>query len=204
VRTIVASSTQSVAFQEFKVYDHTRQGRDWTSLVGPTQCAIFFKDFETAAPLSQDGVAFAKLTDCTFLVFDRLDDARRFCEQQVHYHPSLCCELFDCRGKVKPPLLVVLHPKVAEKDELSESWVRRRKIIAIASFLCAIPLFVWDWQSDGYLILPTVVGINLILFGARLLFWNSAGRKRVQEQAGSLKKHLLREKQSGQESSGPQ
>jgi hypothetical protein len=200
----VASSSQSAPFQEFKVYDQTRQGRDWMSLVGPTQCTVFFKDFETAAPLTRDGVAFAKLTDCTFLLFDRLEDARRFCEQQVLQNPALCCEIFDCRGKVKAPMLVVINPDVAEKDELSESWVRRRKIVAIASFLCAIPLFVWDWQSDGVLILPTVVGINLILLGARLLFWNSAGRKRIQEQARSLESHLLREKENGHESPGPQ
>lgn len=46
-------SYQPRAFREFKVYDKTRQGRDWMSLVGPTQCAVFFKDFQTAAPLSR-------------------------------------------------------------------------------------------------------------------------------------------------------
>ena len=184
------------AFREFKVYDKTRQERDWMSLVAPTQCAVFFKDFQTAAPLSRDGVAFRRMTDCTFLVFDRLEDARRFCEVQVKEHPSLCCEVFDFEGKAKPPLLVVVNPSVAEQDELSASWVRRRKIIAIASFLGAIQLSVWDWRTGSYLILPTVVGINLIVFGLRLLYWNTARNDRSQEQTLRLERHRRREAES--------
>src|SRR5689334_20745808 len=145
-------SYQPGAFREFKVTDKTRQGRDWMSLLTPTQCAVFFKHFQTAAPCSRDGVAFDRMTDCTFLVFDRLEDARRFCEEQVNRHPAMCGEVFDFEGRAKPPLLVVVHPSIAEKDELSAPSVRRRTIIAIVSFLCAIPLFVWDWKTGSYLI----------------------------------------------------
>jgi hypothetical protein len=185
------------AFREFKVYDKTRQNRDWMSLVAPTQCAVFFKDFQTAAPLSRDGVAFDRMTDCTFLVFERLEDAQRFCEVQVKEHPSMCCEVFDFEGKAKPPLLVVVNSSVAEKDELSASWVRRRKIIAIASFLGAIPLLVWDWRTGSYLIVPTVVAINLIVFGLRLLYWNTGRSDRSQEQSRRLESHRRREAESG-------
>ena len=194
------SSSQSGAFREFKVYDKTRQGRDWTSLVGPTQCAVFFKDFQTATPLSRDGTKLNKMTDCTFLVFDRFEDARRFCESQVKQYTSMCCEVFDSDGKAKAPLLVVLNPSLAEKDELSASSVRRRTIIAIVSFVCAIPLFVWDWKTGSYLILPTVVGINLIVLGLRLLYWNTARSDRMREQAHRLENHLRREEESGRKS----
>jgi hypothetical protein len=153
------------AFREFKIYDKTRSSRDWTSLIGATQCAVFFKDVHTAAPLSHDGIAFDRMTDCTLLVFDRLDDARRFCEVQAKVHPWVCCEVFDWEGKAKPPLLVVVDSSVAEKDELSGSWVRWRTTLATILFACAIPLFVWDWKLDGSLILPTVVGINMIVAG---------------------------------------
>jgi hypothetical protein len=193
-------SCQPGAFREFKVYDKTRQGQDWMSLLTPTQCAVFFKDFQTAAPLSRDGVVYDKMTDCTFLVFDRLEEAQRFCEAQVKEHPSMCCEVFDFEGKAKPPLLVVVNPSVAEKDELSASWVRRRKIIAIASFLGAIPLLVWDWRTGSYLIVPTVVGINLIVFGLRLLYWNAARSDRSQEQSHRLESHRRREAESGRKS----
>lgn len=189
------SSSQSGAFREFKVYDKTRQGRDWTSLVGPTQCAVFFKDFRTAEPLSRGASALRKMTDCTFLVFDRLEDAQHFCQGQVKQHPSMCCEVFDSEGKAKPPLLVIVDSSVARKDELSPSWVRRRKILAIVSFVCAVPLFVWDWKTGGYLILPTVVGINLVFLGLRLLYWNTALRDRTRERARRLKNHLRREQE---------
>jgi hypothetical protein len=187
------SPCQSGAFREFKVYDKTRSPRDWMSLVGATQCAVFFKDVRTAAPLSHDGIAFDRMTDCTFLVFDRLDDARRFCEIQTKAHPWVCCEVFDWEGKAKPPLLVVVDPSVAEKDELSGSWVRWRTTIAIILFAGAIPLFLWDWKSDGSLILPTVVGINMIVAGLRLLYWNTARSERNREQAQRFEEHLKRE-----------
>jgi hypothetical protein len=187
------SSSQHGLFREFKVYDKTRPSQDWMSLVGVTQCAVFFKDVQTAAPLSHDGIALDRLTDCTFLVFDRLDDARRFCEAQSKEHPWMCCEVFDWEGKAKPPLLVVIDPSVAEKDELSRSRVRRRTILAIILFVCAIPLFVWDWKSDGSLILPTVVGINMIFLGLRFLYWNTARNERAREQVRRLEEHLRRE-----------
>ena len=196
---MVASSRPSEVFREFKVYDHARQGRDWMSLLAPTQCAVFFKNFQTAAPLSRDAVPFHKMTDCSFLVFDRLADARAFCEAQVQRHPSMCCEIFDVEGRAKPPLLVVLHPSVAEKHELSASWVKWRRIIAIASFVCAIPLLVWDWKTGSYLVLPTVVAINLIFLGLRFLYWNTARTDRSQEQALRLESHLRREQQPAPE-----
>jgi hypothetical protein len=187
---------QPGAFREFKVYDQARQGRDWMSLLTPTQCAVFFKDFQTATPLSRDGVPFDRMTDCTFLVFDRLEDARRFCEEQVNQHPAMCCEVFDFEGRAKPPLLVVVHPGVAEKDELSATWVRRRKYIAMASFLCAIPLIVWDWRTGEYMVLPTVVGVNLIVLGLRLLYWNTARSDNAPERLRRLESHRRREVES--------
>ena len=68
----------SGGFREFKVYDEARALPNWTSLVSPGQCAVFFKDLETAAPLSADGVPVSRMTDCTFGLFDSLEEARRF------------------------------------------------------------------------------------------------------------------------------
>jgi hypothetical protein len=182
-------------FQEFKVYDKARQNRDWMSLLSATQCAVFFKDFQTAVPLSHDGVAFDKMTDCTFLVFDRIDEARRFCQARVNLYPSMCCEVFDFEGKAKAPLAVIVHPGVAETDDLSASWVRRRKVIAMVAFVGAIPLLVWDWRTGSYLILPTVVAIHLIVFGLRYLYWNTARDDRSKERAHRLANHLQRERE---------
>jgi hypothetical protein len=195
--------SHSSGFREFKVYDKARASPDWTSIVSPTECAVFFKDFETAAPLSPDGAPISGMTDCTFLVFERLDEARRFCETRVAQHPSMCCEIFDSEGKAKPPLLTIVHPSMAEKDELSSTWLRRRKVMAILCFLVAVPLFVWDSRAEWALILPSVIAINLIVFGLRLLYWNTARGSRDREHVHRLEDHLRREKDSNSNTGDP-
>jgi hypothetical protein len=191
-----AIPNHSSGLREFKVYDEARASPDWTSLVSADQCAVFCKDLATAAPLSGEGIPVSRITDCTFLLFDRLDEARRFCEARVAEHPSMCCEIFDCEGRAKPPLLTIVHPSMAEKDELSPTWLRRRRVTAILCFLAAIPLFVWDARAGWGLILPTFIAFNLIFLGLRLIYWNSARGSHDQEQAGRLEDHLRREQDS--------
>jgi len=152
---------QQGAFREFRVYDKTRQPADWTSLVGPTQCAVFFKDAKTANPLATDGSEIAHLGDCRFLLFDHLEQARAFCDAQVQRYPLMCCEIFDARGKAKPPLLVIMHPRAARKDELSPTWVKRRKVVAIASLVAAGVLFLADWRSEYELLWPSLLAVKL-------------------------------------------
>jgi hypothetical protein len=195
--------SHSSGFREFKVYDKARASPDWTSIVSPTQCAVFFKDFETAAPLSPDGAPISRMTDCTFLVFDRLDEARRFCGTRVAQYLSMCCEIFGSEGKAKPPLLTIVYPSMAEKDELSLTWLRRRKVMAILCFLAAVPLFVWDSRAEWASILPSVIAFNLIFFGLRLLYWNTARGSRDREHARHLEDHLRRETHSLSNAEGP-
>jgi hypothetical protein len=182
------------AFREFKVYDETRQPADWTSLVGPTQCAAFVKDVKTANPLGIDGSEIDHLRDCRFLLFDHLAEARAFCEAQVQRYPFMCCEIFDAEGKAKPPLLVIMHPTAARKDELSATSVKRRKVIAIASLIAAVVLFVADWRSEYELLWPSLLAVNLLPLGLRLLYWNTARAERSRREAKRLEEHLEREK----------
>jgi len=37
--------------------------------------------------------------------------------------------------------------------------------------VASLHLFGWDWHSHGLLILPSIVGINLIFIGMRMLMW---------------------------------
>ncbi len=186
---------QQGAFREFKVYDKTRQPADWTSLVGPTQCAAFLKDVKTANPLATDGSEITHLGDCRFLLFDHLEEARAFCEAQVQRYPFMCCEIFDAEGKAKPPLLAIMHPSAARKNELSPTWVKRRKVIAIASLVAAGVLFVADWRSEYELLWPSLLAVNLLPLGLRLLYWNTASAERSRTQAKRLAEHLQREKE---------
>lgn len=182
--------------REFKVYDESRTPRDWTSLVGATQCAVFFKDAETSAPLSPRAERVARTRDCTFLLFDSLAAAREFCDARVLEFPFLCCEIFDSHGKARPPLLVIVHPSMAPRDEASASSVRKRRILAFILLAAGPPLIWWDWRSRGELILPTVVGIGMIVAALRLLQWNAGLRDRRTEDERRLQAHLAREKQS--------
>src|ERR1700743_3566669 len=111
--------------REFKVYDKSRAG-DWMSLVGPTQCVAFFKDFHTAAPVSYRGEAFRRMTAGTFVLFARGTDAMSFCVCAVKQHPSICAELFDHQGRGKEPLAVIVDSSVAEKGELSATSSKKR------------------------------------------------------------------------------
>jgi len=178
--------------REVKVYDASRTPRDWNLLLKPWQCAVFFRRADSETPLSADGTPFANLRDTTFLLFDRLETARAFCERKVQEHPELCGEIFDDAGKAKPPLLAVVHPKIAEKEELSASAVRRRKILAVILILCAAPLFWYDWRTGGWLVVPTFLGITMILAALRLLYWNLARRERMREQQRRIEEHLAR------------
>jgi len=106
----------------------------------------------------------------------------------------MCCEIFDSAGRAKPALLTIVHPSRAKHDESSSFWLRRSKLIVIVSAIVAVPLFAWDWYYGGSLVLPTIVGINLIVFALRLLYWNTSGKEQKREQERRLEEHLCREK----------
>ncbi len=176
---------------EIRVYDQSRDPGNWNELLGRTQCAVFLKDINTEVPLSPQGVRLA-YRDCTFLLFDRLQQARAFCEEAVQQHPEMCCEIFDSEGKAKPPILTIVHPDA--KDELSAASVRKRRMIALALFACAVPLIWWDWHTGNGKIYPTVIAINMILAGVRLMQWNAARHQRNLEETERVQEHLAREK----------
>jgi hypothetical protein len=179
--------------REIKVYDDSRRPRNWHELLAPSQCAVFFKRIDSVQPLSPvgDPVAFR---DCTFLLFDKLEEARRFCEAKVMEFPQISCEIFTSRGKAEPPLLTILHPSAAEKDEMSASSERKRLIVAAVLFLGALLLIWWDWRTRSGLVIPTLLGINMIFAALRLLQWNSARSQRLSEQAKRLQAHLETER----------
>jgi hypothetical protein len=190
------NSKEASAGREVKVYDAARQPQDWNALLKPSQCAVFFKRIDSEAPLSPRGESIAQFQDCTFLLFDSLEEARRLCEARVSDHPYMRCEVFDWRGKARPPLLTIMHPQAARKDELSAHSVRKRTILAILLFIGALPLFWLDHRSGGALVFPTFLALTMILAGLRVLYWNTARRQRLKEEAEAVRAHLLREQQN--------
>lgn len=195
----MAPSEPQMEGREIKIYDPRRRPPEWTDLVSPTGCAVFLKNAATGTSLSPRGAGFASERDCTCLLFDTVEQAGAFGRAMVRQYPFMCCEIFDAEGRANPPLLVVLHPSAAPREEDSPAWLRRRKWIALALFSAAVPLFWLDWKSHGEWILPTVVGINLIVAGLRFLYWNAGLKHRGRLQQERLKHHLDLEK-SGQAS----
>lgn len=152
---------------EVRVYDHTRVPRDWHRLLRPWQCAVLFRRVNSEASVSADGVPFGHIRASTFWLFDRLAEARAFCEKRVCEHPEVCAEIYDDRGKSRPPLVVVMAAQAAGQDELSAASARHRRLLAILLILCSLPLFWWDWRTGGRLVLPTFLGPSMILAARR-------------------------------------
>ena len=183
--------------REIKVYDDSRQPKNWNELLSPSQCAVFFRSIHSLQPLLTDGTPISRFRDCTFLLFDKLEDARNFCERQVQEYPEMRCEIFDCKGMARPPLLAVTHPRVARKDELSASAIRIRLISAILLFISSVPLIWWDWHYfDGTKVVPTALGMSAIVAGIRLLFWSAGLRDRLDDQEKRIRAHLEIEKKA--------
>ena len=97
----------------------------------------------------------------------------------------------------KPPMLVIMHPAAAQKDELSTSSVKWRRKVAITSLSASAGLFTADWQSEFELTWPSILAVNLFMLGLRLLYWNTASSERRKTQTKRVQEHLRREQ--GQE-----
>jgi hypothetical protein len=194
--TLSPTGAAASSWREMKIYDRERVPRNWNELLAPSQCAVFLTRVNSTQPLTSFGELVAHLHDATFLLFDRLEDARHFCEEQVERYPQMSCQIFDSAGKARPPILTIVHPSLAEKDELSASSVRMRKIIAIALWVLAAGLILWDKHARSVLVLPTVLGLNFFVIGLRLFFWNTARKDRLAEQEKRIQEHLVLEQQA--------
>jgi Kef-type K+ transport system membrane component KefB len=66
---------------------------------------------DSEACVSADGIAFGRIHDSTFLLFDRLADARAFCEARVREHPEICdvwIARTQARKHLAPPVAFLL------------------------------------------------------------------------------------------------
>ena len=189
------NSPRATTGLELRVYDGARAPRDWHRLLQPWQCGVFFRRVDSETCVSADGIAFGRIHDSTFWLFDRLADARQFCETCVREHPDICGEIYDHRGKARPPRVVVLAPQAAARDELGPSAVRNRKLLAAVLILCSLLLFWWDGRTGGWLVLPTFLGITMILAALRILHLNLARTERATSEQLRIQAHPARERE---------
>jgi len=155
----------------------------------PTQCAVFLKHRATSAPLGPDGQPFPTATDTTCIVFDRVDEAQRFCEEKVAALPHLRCEIFDAHGLARRPLLVVVHPDVQRQEQAGSYWSRRRKLIAGVFCLISVPLFWWGVHSSNSSDIAIFLAINCVFVALRFVYRDAGTRHRERDRRRRLELH---------------
>jgi len=162
--------------QIVRVYDATRQPPNWRELIQPGQLVAFSKQVTSGAPCDEHGRPFVPPDAATCLIVDTLAEADAFCRAQVEQHPEVQFDLFaGAAGRSQPPLLTIVHPSRAARLEGNPRSVRFG-LAAGAALVLAGPLSIWyEWAKyEGLLIWPTVVGINLIIAGLRLIQLNAS------------------------------
>lgn len=179
---------------EILLFDPKREPKDWTDFIGPTQCAVFLKDRRSSVALAPDGRTYQQPDDTTCIVFDRVDDAHRYCDCKTQSLPHLRCEIYDSEGLAHSPLLVVVHPDHQNKVEAGSFWSRQRRIIAVVLFLLAPPLIWIDMRRANTLILPTFLAFNCILAGLRFLYWDFGVKHRERDRIERLEAHRRKER----------
>lgn len=175
--------------QVLKLYDPSRRPANWTDLLTSGQFAALSKDLDLGVACDHEGRAFADVRATTCVVFDSLDEARRFCEGRVLERPSLQFDVFDSEGRAHPPLITIVSPARAESLDDSPRIRRRRTRIAYALIAAAIVLFAVQYWGDteGVFVLPMFLGINLLVAAARLLLMNVGARDADRERNRRLR-----------------
>jgi hypothetical protein len=149
-----------------RIHDPDRRPASWSEIIGPGQF-----------------VAFATPSDGTCLVFDSVAEARAFCEKAVLAAPATRFDVFDAEGRANPPLLTLVHPSRALGLDAHPRMLHKRRVIAWALIASGALLLIYTyWKfADSDAVFPGVVGINLLLAGGRLLWFNLAVRETERE-----------------------
>ena len=109
-------------------------------------------------------------------------------------------EVFDVQGRAHPPMLVVIHPSQQRLDDPGAVWSRRRRLIATLLLAVAVPMFWIGWRSRGAMILPTFLGISMMLVALRFLHWDFGLKHAQQEREKRLEAHRWRERAGDRDS----
>jgi hypothetical protein len=172
-----------------RVHDPQRRPHNWTDVIRPGQFVAFAKLLDSGGSCDADGRPFATPSVATCLLFDTIEEAASFCTQHATKHPGVSFEIFDAAGRVNPPLLVVVDPSRASSVDNNPRSIRLRQYAAIALILCALALFWVDYSQEGdLLILPTIVGVNMLLAAGRLLQMTTSMRAAERERQERLER----------------
>ena len=168
--------------QRVRLYDPARKPADWTGLVHPGQYAVFHSDIATDVEKTPEGQYLQPGEDSICLVFDSLPEAESYCEAKVEQIPSLRCDIYDHTGKSKPPMLTYVNKVHVNAPAKRANW-------GWALVAASLPFFWIEWHWGNTLVIPMVVGINLVFAGLRLVYWGKGGpekRRAIREQPASV------------------
>lgn len=183
----LASLTIVTIVERIRVHDPERRPPSWTDIIRPGQFVAFAKFLDGGGSCDADGRPFATPSDTSCVLFDTIDEAASFCTERAKQHPGVSFEIFDSAGRVNPPLIVVVDPSRATKAANNPRSIRLRQYSAIGLILCAVALFWVDYSQEGdLLILPTIVGVNMLLAAGRLLQMTTSMRAAERERQERL------------------
>jgi hypothetical protein len=176
--------------QALRIHDPVRRPASWTEIIGREQFVAFAKNVDTGAPCDAGGQAFADPSQATCVLFESLAEARAFCEAAAQSVPIARFDVFDAEGRAKPPLLTFVHPSRAQVLDADPRALHKRRTIAWGLIAGGIPLIIYaGWRNaDIEAIFPGVIGINLLIAGARLLWLNLGIRETERARQERLKR----------------
>ena len=148
--------------QIVRIHDPERRPASWAGIIRPGQF-----------------VAFATPSDGTCVLFDSLAEARAYCETAVLSSPAVRYDVFDAEGRAHPPLLTIVHPSRGQTLDTDLRVQHKRRTIAWALIAAGAVLIIWtSWAlHDIEAIFPGIIGLNLLLAGGRMLWYNLAVRE---------------------------
>jgi hypothetical protein len=167
--------------QLLKLYDPSRKPAEWTDLVRRGQYAVFHSDVQTDVEKNSDGYYLRPGEESTCLIFDTLTEAEAYCEAKVEQVPNLRCDIYDYFGKSKPPTLTYVNKTHVKAPARRANW-------GWALVAASLPFFWIEWHWHGTLVVPMVLGINLVFAGLRVVYWGKGGsekRRAQQEKTGN-------------------
>lgn len=164
--------------QTLKLYDPARKPAEWTDLVHAGQFAVFHSDVATDMEKAPDGRYLKPVDESVCLVFDSLAEAEAYCEARIEAIPSLRCDIYDHTGKSRPAMLTFVSKAQLKAPAQRAYW-------GWALIATSIPLFWIEWHWHGTLVVPMVVGFNMIFAGLRLVYWGKGGTEKRRAQSES-------------------
>lgn len=186
------------AGREILVYDHNRRPRTWSEIILPHQCAVFLRNRRLDVSVNRDGKPRSSESG-TCILFDSVAQAEAFCRATVDANPDLSCEILDYEGPIHPPLLTIVFNHAGGDDDTHGWFGRHRRIVFLFALCVALPLFYYDFRHQGTLVL-TIIGINVIVAGLRVLLWDWGSKGTERERLTRLEAHRRREREHEQAS----